>query len=152
MALPNIFQKSVSDLIIKRIENLKPTTPAIWGKMNVSQMLAHNNVLYEMTFDDKHKKPNVILKFLVKLLVKTNVVSEKPYKKNGGTAPAFLINDNRNFELEQSTLIKNIEKVQSLGENYFDNRESHSFGKLSKTEWNNMFYKHLDHHLSQFGV
>ncbi|MCJ8164098.1 hypothetical protein MKJ04_04535 [Pontibacter sp. E15-1] len=31
-------------------------------------------------------------------------------------------------------------------------QESHSFGRLSSQEWNNMFYKHLDHHLSQFGV
>jgi hypothetical protein len=38
-----------------------------------------------------------------------------------------------------------------LGENYFNNKESHSFGKLNKTEWNNMLYKHLQHHLSQFG-
>jgi len=39
-----------------------------------------------------------------------------------------------------------------LGEDYFDNRVSDSFGKLSKDQWNNYFYKHLNHHLSQFGV
>ena len=37
-------------------------------------------------------------------------------------------------------------------EDYFDGKESHSFGPLNKTEWNNMFYKHADHHLTQFGV
>ena len=35
---------------------------------------------------------------------------------------------------------------------YFDKKESHSFGLLSVKEWNTMFYKHLDHHLNQFGV
>ena len=34
----------------------------------------------------------------------------------------------------------------------FEGKESNSFGPLTKGEWNNMFYKHLDHHLSQFGV
>jgi hypothetical protein len=43
-------------------------------------------------------------------------------------------------------------KTQNLGENHFDGKESHSFGKLLKGEWNNLFYKHLDHHLRQFGV
>ncbi len=49
-------------------------------------------------------------------------------------------------------IIQNINRVQQEGESKFDVRISHSFGKLNKTEWNNMFYKHLDHHLSQFGV
>jgi hypothetical protein len=152
MVLPNVFEKSVTDIIINRIQNLNLTTQPIWGKMNVSQMLAHSNVVYEMIFDDKHKKPNAFLSFILKLVVKKNIVSEKPYKQNGGTAPQFIIADNRDFELEKSRLIQYINKVQELGESHFDNRESHSFGKLSKTEWNNMFYKHLDHHLSQFGL
>ena len=152
MALPYIFDKQVADEVISRINNLKSSSQATWGKMSVSQMLAHCNVLYEMIFEDKHKKPNAFLRFLVKLLIKNNVVSEKPYKKNGGTAPAFVIADERNFEIEKSILIENINKVQALGEQHFDNKESHSFGKLTITEWNNMFYKHLDHHLTQFGV
>ncbi|WP_337994864.1 hypothetical protein [Polaribacter ponticola] len=43
-------------------------------------------------------------------------------------------------------------KTQELGADYFDGKESHSFGKLTEKEWNNTFYKHLDHHLTQFGV
>ena len=49
-------------------------------------------------------------------------------------------------------LIQYIQKVQQLGEQHFDGKESLSFGTLNKTEWNNMFYKHIDHHLRQFGV
>ena len=47
MALPNIFTAGVADLIIDRINNLKPSSHANWGKMKVSQMLAHCNVTYE---------------------------------------------------------------------------------------------------------
>ena len=56
------------------------------------------------------------------------------------------------FETEKARLIDYIEKTQQLGEAHFDNKESHSFGVLTKTEWNNMFYKHLNHHLNQFKV
>jgi hypothetical protein len=35
---------------------------------------------------------------------------------------------------------------------HFEGKESNSFGALNSTEWNNMLFKHLDHHLNQFGV
>ncbi|MFV8351730.1 DUF1569 domain-containing protein [Flavobacterium sp. XS2P14] len=152
MALPYIFSVTVSDKVIERINNLKPTTQAKWGKMNVSQMLAHCNVTYEMTFDNIYPKPNAFLKFIFKMIVKKKVVTEIPYQHNGKTAPAFIIIGNKDFENEKNRLINYISKTQKLGENHFDNKESHSFGVLSKTEWSNMFYKHLDHHLTQFGV
>jgi hypothetical protein len=152
MALPNIFQKSVSDSVIQRIESLNPTTKANWGKMNVSQMLAHCNVSFEMVYTTKHKKPNAFLKFIFKMIVKNKVVTETPYQHSGKTAPEFVIVGSRDFDIEKTRLINHITKTQELGESHFDNKESHSFGKLSKTEWSNLFYKHLDHHLTQFGA
>ena len=152
MALPNIFSKSVSDEIIERINHLQPDTPALWGKMNAAQMLAHCNVTYEMVYEDKHPKPNAFVRFILKLLVKNKVVNETPYARNGQTAPQFVIKDSKNFDLEKSRLIQHIEKTRELGESHFEQKESHSFGKLTATEWNNMFYKHLNHHLSQFGL
>jgi Protein of unknown function (DUF1569) len=152
MALPNIFEKNVSDEIVQRINRLNNNTPANWGKMNAAQMLAHCAVTYEMVYDNIHAKPNAFVKFLLKLMVKNNVVNEVPYKQNSGTAPQFLIKDNKDFNKEKSRLVEYINKTQALGEVHFSNKESHSFGVLSKAEWNNMFYKHLDHHLSQFGV
>jgi len=151
MALPDIFTEPVANGIIQRINNLTPQTTAKWGKMNVSQMLAHCCVSYEMTYEDKHPKPAGFMKLILKLLVKNKVVSEIPYKHNGPTAPAFIINTERDFETEKGRLIAYIKKTQQLGGKEFDGRMSHSFGPLSKTEWNNMFYKHLDHHLTQFG-
>jgi len=152
MAIVNIFSQEGAQEIISRIEKLTPTSQALWGKMNVAQMLAHNCVTYEMTYEDKHPKPNFLVKFLLKSFVKKGIVKEMPYKKNSQTAPAFLIKGERNFEVEKNRLINFIKKTADLGAQHFDNKESHSFGKLSKTEWNNMFAKHLDHHLGQFGV
>lgn len=152
MALPNIFTQDVARGVITRIQNLTPATPAQWGKMNVSQMLAHCNVAYEMTFENKHPKPNFFMRWMLKSFVKQGVVNEVPYAKNIRTAPAFLITGERDFEKEKSRLIQYIEKCVDLGPAHFEGKESLSFGKMTTTEWNNMFYKHLDHHLSQFGV
>jgi hypothetical protein len=150
--MKNIFDKTVSDKIIERIAVLNPNSEPKWGKMIVAQMLAHCSVTYEMVYTDKHPKPNAFMKFMLINFVKHTVVGEKPYPKNGRTAPQFLITNKRDFEKERKTLIEYIKKTQNLGENHFNNKESHSFGKLNINQWNNMFYKHLHHHLNQFGV
>lgn len=152
MALPNIFSSEVSEKIINRINQLTPGTQPKWGKMSVAHMLAHCNVTYEMVYTEKHAKPNFFLRFILKTFIKRKVTSETPYKHSEQTAPAFLIKDTRNFETEKQRLIDYIKQTQQLGESHFDSKQSHSFDVLNKTEWNNMFYKHLDHHLRQFGV
>lgn len=152
MALPNVFTKEVSVDIIDRIGHLKADTQPKWGKMSVAQMLAHCNITYEMTYEDIHPKPNALIKFILKMIVKNSVTSEEPYKQNLSTASQFIIKETKNFEFEKKRLIDFIIITQQLGENHFDGKESHSFGVMNKTEWNNMFYKHLNHHLNQFGV
>ena len=150
--MKSVFNQTDTAEIINRINQLTPTTERRWGKMTVAQMLAHCNVTYEMVYDNIHPKPNAFMRFILKNLVKGKVVSETPYPHNNRTAPQFIIKDEKNFEQEKKRLIDYINKTQQLGEAHFDGKESHSFGALSKQEWNNMFYKHLDHHLTQFGV
>lgn len=150
--MENIFDRAVADKIIARINTLTPSTAAQWGKMNVAQMLAHCNVTYEMVYTNKHRKPRGIIKLILRIIVKPVVTTDRPYKNNTKTAPAFIISDERVFNDEKSHLIDHINKVQAEGAAAFEGRESHSFGKLNSTEWNNMFYKHLDHHLTQFGA
>ncbi len=152
MDLPNIFAKEVAEDVIDRINKLTPNSQPLWGTMNVAQMLAHCCVAYEMVYTDKHPKPGFFMGFILKNFVKRMVVSAKPYPKNNKTAPAFLITDERDFEQERQRLIDYILETEILGSYIFDGKISHSFGPLSANEWNNMFYKHLDHHLKQFSV
>jgi hypothetical protein len=149
----NIFENSVAQEVVSRINNLSPQSQPKWGKMNVAQMLAHCNVTYEMVYEpEKHKKPNAFFKFILKTFVKKLVTNEVAYKPNNRTAPQFIITDSRDFEKEKTCLVEYINRTQQLGESHFYEKESHSFGVLNKNEWNNMFYKHLDHHLRQFGA
>ena len=130
MSLPSIFDKNVHDSFIQRIEKLTHESKANWGKMNVSQMLAHLNVSYNLAYERIVPKYNFIMKILLKTVVKKMVTNEVTYKPNGRTAPVFVIADERDFNKEKSRLI----------------------GKMNAQEWSNQFYKHLDHHLRQFGV
>lgn len=150
--MKTIFEQETVNELIARINKLTPETTASWGKMNVAQMLAHCNVSYEMVYENIHKAPNGFVKLILKLFVKEQVVGSKPYKKNGQTAPAFLITETKDFEKEKARLIAYLEKTQKLGANHFEGKESLSFGKLTANQWNTMFKKHLEHHLAQFGV
>jgi hypothetical protein len=148
----SIWDAAQVEKSIARIEKLTPDSRPLWGKMAVGQMLAHCCVSYEMTFEDKHRKPNAFLKLILKLLVKPPVVNEKPYQRNSRTAPQFLIQETKDFAAEKARLLAFIRKTRDLGEAHFDNKPYPSFGPMTAKEWNNMFAKHLDHHLRQFGV
>ncbi|EAR00153.1 DUF1569 domain-containing protein [Maribacter sp. HTCC2170] len=152
MSWKNLFDEKGLQETLDRINSLNNETQNQWGKMSIAQMLAHCNVAYDLTYTDKFPKPKGFKKFMIKLLAKNVVVGPKPYKKNSRTAPVFIISDQREFEIEKKRLIEYLEKTQKLGHTHFEGKESHAFGALTAKEWNNLFSKHLDHHLNQFGV
>jgi len=151
--MENLFDKTGLEKTLSRIEALTPETKAQWGKMSVDQMLAHVNVAYDMFYNmDQHEKPGSVARFLIRLFAKNQVVGPKPYPRSGRTAPVFIIEGPRDFDKEKNILMENLNKTAEHGAHYFDGKESLSFGKLSSQEWNTLFSKHLDHHLTQFGV
>ncbi len=150
--MKSVFNPSDVAELTDRINKLTPESEKLWGKMNAGQMLAHCNVTYEMVYTNKHPKPNFLMRLILKSIVKPTVCGATPYKRNLRTAPAFLIAGERDFEVEKKRLLDHVDQTLQLGEAHFDGKESLSFGKLSVAEWNTMFYKHLNHHLEQFGV
>lgn len=150
--MKSIFKPDTTIECLERINKISNETQPIWGKMNSAQMLAHLNVAYDLTFENNVVKNSFFMKFILEKFIKKIVTGEKPYKKNGRTAPSFLISDERDLENERQKLIDNIKKVEALGEAHFNGRVNQSFGVMTSQEWNNLFYKHLDHHLTQFGV
>ena len=118
--MKNIFSPQDSEQFIERINQLRPDTQPQWGNMSVAQMLAHCNVTYEMMYEDKHKKPGMILKWVLKSFVKPKVVNEEMYPKNNRTAPQFIISDERDFEKEKSRLIAYIRIAYQLGAAHFE--------------------------------
>jgi hypothetical protein len=120
--------------------------------MSVSQMLAHCIVTYEHIYENVHPKPGTIKKTLLKWFVKPIVVGDKPYAKNSRTSPEFLISGKVDFKKEKDRLIKYLNETQKHGEAFFEQKDSSAFGKLTSKQWNNLFFKHINHHLNQFGV
>jgi len=151
--MKDIFDPAVTEELIGRILTLEPETRPLWGRMSAPQMLAHCCVSFELAYGEGgHPRPGPVARLALRAFVKQGVVGEKPYRKNLPTAPVFRIRDERDFGRERERLIGYLRRTSELGADHFDGRDYPSFGRLTKTEWNNLFYKHLDHHLTQFGV
>ena len=152
MALPSVYERKTNEDLFIRLDKIKFDAKPKWGKMDAPKMLAHLNIAYDLAFERIFAKPNIFMKLLIILFIKKVVTNEIPYKQNSPTAPVFIISNEKDFEAEKAKLIANIKEVQSKGAAFFEGKVNQSFGKLTAIEWNNMFYKHLNHHFNQFGV
>ncbi|MCB0629500.1 MAG: DUF1569 domain-containing protein [Saprospiraceae bacterium] len=150
MALPNIFDQAIAGTFIQRIHSLQPDSEARWGRMNAAQMMAHLNVMFELALENKHERPPVFVRWMMQRLIKRKLTGEAPYTRNSRTAPVMVIRHQPDFAIEQKRLLEYLALILAHGRTYFDLREHPAFGKMTDTEWNNLFYKHIDHHLQQF--
>lgn len=152
MNLLNTFDPATTVSTLNRLDKLSNTTKPQWGKMNAAQMMAHLSIPYDYAYGKKENKPSFFGKLMLKLFVKNTVVGDKPYSKNSRTSPDFIVADERDFEKEKARLIANIKETEAKGTAYFEGKDSGAFGKLTSRQWSVQFYKHLDHHFTQFGI
>jgi hypothetical protein len=152
MGYPSIYLASTTAELTRRIDQLNPQSQAIWGKMNVGQMLSHCAVPYEQILGTNTAQPPLFMRIILKLFLKNSMVNEVPYKQNLPTAPSFIRTEQYDVDKEKERLINLIKTIQEMGAEKLAATPSLSLGMLSATEWNNLLYKHIDHHLQQFGV
>lgn len=149
--MKTLYKKDVVDEIINRVNKLSPSTQRKWGKMNVDQMLAHCSVGMQTATGEKILQSGFFLK-LIGPLFKAQTTNEKPFRKESPTHPGFIVGNTEGFEKEKQKLIGLINKFHQGGEAKCTTNPYVFFGKLSPTQWSSLMYKHLDHHLRQFGV
>ena len=86
---------------------------------------------------------------LVKPMVFRN---EYPLRKNSPTAKSLLVMDEQDLCKERQRLLGLIDKLAAGGTAGCTKNPHSFFGKMTSEEWAILMYKHLDHHLRQFGV
>lgn len=149
--MKSLFDSQTVSEILERINALAPTSTGQWGKMEVGQMLHHCQFplllalgKYEM------KKPNPFMKLMFKSF-KKGMYDDKVWKPNLPTAKGFKVVEQKDFAPEKS-------KLEALVNEFHSKKEQKvwdphpAFGSFTYDQWGKMQYKHLDHHLRQFGV
>ncbi len=148
--MKSIFNSSDNEEFIARINKLTPTSQAIWGKMNVSQMLAHCQVIIKVALGELQLKRG-LMGVLFGKIAKKQLLNDLPLKHNVPTFKQARIANEKGFEAEKAGLIELVKRFAEGPE--IINKAPHPFfGPLTIDEWDTLQVKHLDHHLSQFGV
>ncbi len=149
MEIKDLFDPAVKQEIIDRINKLTPDTERKWGKMNVSQMLAHLQAPIEVAYDTRIVKGNLLIKMMVPFF-KSSLYNDKPWKTSLPTDKTFITTGEvKDFETEKNKLLGLVEK---FSESAIRDTPHPIFGKMTNMQWSNAAWKHIDHHLRQFGV
>ena len=150
--MKNIFNEADEDELIQRIEKLRPNTQALWGKMNVSQMMAH--CAEGTKLPSGEIKParapfpfNILGRF-----IKSKALGEGPMRKNTPTITEIRMTEAKDFDQAKADFITAIDALYRAGEKGVRAEIHPFFGPMTAQEWGRLNYKHADHHLSQFGV
>jgi len=151
-AMKNLFQPDAAEQIERRIAALKPESRAHWGTMNVAQMVAHCSAGLELASGDR-RPPRALAGRLIGWAIKPMVLrDDAPMRRNSPTVEGLVVNDERDLEIERKRLLGLIGRFVTAGSNGCTQHPHSFFGSLSPDEWAILMYKHLDHHLRQFGV
>jgi len=135
---------------INRINKLTPQTKAQWGIMNVEQMLRHSQIPLELALDKMDIKPNKLITFLFgKRILKKITGSVNTFDRNLPTFKEAKLPATKGFGVEKKALI---DLVNSFEQNKITQKPHPAFGKMTKEQWDVIQTKHLEHHLTQFGV
>jgi hypothetical protein len=147
----NLFDPQDTSKMLERIERLKPDSPAQWGKMNSAQMLAHCNASFETAMGKKVFKWTLIGRILGTLM-KRRILGEKQFDRNSPTDKSYIFPGNVGFAAEKEKIISSVRKFSEGGPAVCTVHPHPFFGKFTPAQWAVFEWKHLDHHLRQFGV
>lgn len=149
--MKSLFNEKTYLEIKKRLENISENSEKQWGEMHVAQMLYHcQKPLLVGLQKEKLAKPNFLFKMASKL-IKPMFYNDKVWKRGLPTAKELKVTSTKDFDLEKQKLTSLIEEFHQKKNQ--EKWEPHPiFGAFTKEQWGKMQYKHLDHHLTQFGV
>ncbi len=149
--MKNLFDPSAAADILSRFQQLQPDSKALWGKMNVAQMLAHIQVPTQVSLGERQLKRS-IPGFLFGSFAKKKLLSDKPFPVGLPTDPSFLMKGDHDFQTEKQKAFALLSKLIDGGEAGVTKATHPFFGKMTASEWGILTWKHMDHHLRQFGV
>ena len=151
--MKNLLDAAVANQVKIRLGQLQPQSERRWGKMTSSQMLAHCSLSMQWAVGEVVPEKGTLLARLMGRLVKPMVFrNEDPLQRNSPTAKSLNVADERDFGNERERLSDLIDKFLAGGAQGCTKNPHSFFGKMTSEEWGILMYKHLDHHLRQFGV
>lgn len=148
----NLYDAVTAELVKERIGRLGPQSERQWGSMTAPQMLEHCSRSMEWALNERIPDRAYLIR-IVGMLVKPMVFKDDaPFRKNSPTAKSLIVSEERDLTTEQARLTGLIDRFVANGPARCTRNPHSFFGRLTPDEWAVLMYKHVDHHLRQFGA
>lgn len=150
--MKNLYEPATAQEIKDRISRLGPGSQRQWGKMTAAQAMAHCSVAMEWAVGDIRPARMFVGRIFGPLAKSKMLKDEAPMGRNAPTAKSLVVGDDRDLATERQRLCVLIDRFTAAGPQGCTTHPHSFFGPLTPQEWSALMYKHLDHHLRQFGV
>jgi uncharacterized protein DUF1569 len=146
--MKTVFDKTTRDELTVRIKMLDENETALWGKMNVYQMLKHCTLWDEWIQSSKNNKRAFVGLLFGRIALRSVMKDESPLTRNTPTLPELIVKET------SGDIVAEKKKWTTLIDQYAHYSKPgfvHTFfGKMTREQVGYMAYKHADHHLRQF--
>jgi Protein of unknown function (DUF1569) len=150
--MKNLFEAVAVDEVKQRLAQLRPESERLWGTMNAAQAVAHCSAGLELAAGDR-KPPRVLMGRIMGRIIKPMALgNDEPMRRNSPTVKGLVVQDERELGTERERLSGLIDRFAAAGPKGCTTHPHSFFGRLTPEEWATLMYKHLDHHLRQFGA
>jgi len=150
--MKTLFDPDAVEELKTRLAKLQPESPRRWGSMTATQVLAHCSAGLGMTMGDIRPPRAFIGRILGPLIKPKAVGNDEQFRRNSPTVKELLNTGQGDFATERQRLCDAIDRVASAGPQGCTTHPHPFFGEMTPIEWSNLAYKHIDHHLRQFGT
>lgn len=147
---PSLLDAATRDVFLARIRALGPDAKPRFGTLTAGRMVCHALDGLKIAFGELRPEPvrsplkNPLGRWLV-------IWAPIPWPKGRVKAPpGFFSTAPGAFETDRETLVRYVKRFESPGDVTWG--ASPLLGPLDAREWAALNSRHLDHHLSQFGV
>lgn len=150
--MENIYNQKDYEAIILRLNLITPQSEKLWGRMEVNQMLVHLINQLDIALGKKSAKVQgqAILKTMLGRWIALYIV---PWRKGKEKTPTemdvfktrVIMTD---FESDKQLLFRRLKEfidAPGFAPHPF-------FGKINNKDWGRLAWKHINHHLWQFGI
>lgn len=150
--MENLLNQKDCEKIVQRFNSITSLSERLWGRMDVNQMVVHLKDQLDIALGIKAAKAQGPLLYRT-MLGRWFVFYLLPYRRGKEVTPkemdatlnGTIITD---FESDKHLLLTRIKEFTMAN----DFSPHPFFGKISKKDWGRLAWKHINHHLLQFGA
>jgi Protein of unknown function (DUF1569) len=151
--MKNLFEVPVAGEIKDRVARLRPESERQWGTMTAAQALAHCSRSMEWAVGDRQPpRAGLGVRIMGRIVKPMALGNDAPLRRNSPTSKDLVVEDECDLAMERERLCVLIDRFVASGSKGCTTAPHSFFGPLTPEEWATLTYKHLDHHLRQFGV